>query len=63
MENFLLSEEKLETSKKTPKPLEDDVDMFQDLQSENEVINYYNIYFIFKILSCFISNYVIKLKL
>jgi len=39
MENFLLSEEKLETSKEKPKPLEDDVDMFQDLQSENEVIN------------------------
>jgi len=39
MENFLLSEEKLETSKEKPKSLEDDVDMFQDLQSENEVIN------------------------
>ncbi|XP_027850904.2 U3 small nucleolar ribonucleoprotein protein MPP10 [Aphis gossypii] len=36
MENFLLSEEKLETSKEKSKPLEDDVDMFQDLQSENE---------------------------
>lgn len=36
MENFLLSEEKLETSKEKPKPLEDDIDMFQDLQSENE---------------------------
>uniref|UniRef100_A0A2H8TU56 U3 small nucleolar ribonucleoprotein protein MPP10 n=1 Tax=Melanaphis sacchari TaxID=742174 RepID=A0A2H8TU56_9HEMI len=36
MEKFLLSEEKLETSKDKPKSLEDDVDMFQDLQSENE---------------------------
>ncbi|CAI6346729.1 unnamed protein product [Macrosiphum euphorbiae] len=36
MENFLLSEEKLETSKDKPKSLGSDVDMFQDLQSENE---------------------------
>uniref|UniRef100_A0A2S2NLT8 U3 small nucleolar ribonucleoprotein MPP10 n=1 Tax=Schizaphis graminum TaxID=13262 RepID=A0A2S2NLT8_SCHGA len=36
MENFLLSEEKLETTKDKSKPLEDDVDLFQDLQSENE---------------------------
>lgn len=37
MENFLLSEEKLETTKDKPKRLEDDIDMFQDLQSDNEV--------------------------
>lgn len=37
MENFLLSEEKSETTKDKSKPLEDDVDIFQDLQSENEV--------------------------
>ncbi|XP_060837338.1 U3 small nucleolar ribonucleoprotein protein MPP10 [Rhopalosiphum padi] len=36
MENFLLSEEKLETTKDKSKLLEDDVDFFQDLQSENE---------------------------
>jgi len=39
MENFLLSEEKLETTKDKSKLLEDDVDLFQDLQSENEVMN------------------------
>lgn len=38
MENFLLAEEKLESAKDKPKHLEDDVDMFQDLQSDNEVI-------------------------
>lgn len=43
MENFLLSEEKLDTIKDTPKHLEDDVDMFQDLQSENEVMNKNNV--------------------
>lgn len=37
MENFLLSEEKLESAKDKPKKLEDDIDMFQNLQSENEV--------------------------
>lgn len=37
MENFLLSEEKLETTKDKPKRLEDDIDLFQDLQSDNEV--------------------------
>lgn len=36
MENFLLSEEKLETTKDKPKSPGEDVDMFQDLQSENE---------------------------
>jgi hypothetical protein len=39
MENFLLSEEKLESTKDKPKKLEDDIDLFQDLQSENEVYN------------------------
>lgn len=39
MENFLLSEEKLETAKDKPKSLGGDVDMFQDLQSENEEEN------------------------
>lgn len=37
MENFLLSEEKLENTKDKPKRLEDNIDMFQDLPSENEV--------------------------
>ncbi|KAL4123427.1 hypothetical protein QTP88_015605 [Uroleucon formosanum] len=36
MENFLLSEEKLETTKDQSKSLSSDVDMFQDLKSENE---------------------------
>lgn len=39
MENFLLSEEKLESAKDKRKELEDDIDLFQDLQSENEVYN------------------------
>lgn len=39
MENFLLSEEKLESAKDKQKELEDDIDLFQDLQSENEVYN------------------------
>lgn len=45
MENFLLSEEKLETTKDKPKSLGDDVDMFQDLQSENEVMNKYCLFY------------------
>jgi len=49
MENFLLSEEKLEITKDKLKNLEDDVDMFQDLQSESEVMNKYYIYFSLKI--------------
>jgi len=48
MENFLLSEEKLETTKDKPKSLGSDVDLFQDLQSENEVMNKYYVYFTFK---------------
>lgn len=47
MENFLLSEEKLDTTKDKPKDLEDDIDMFQDLQSDNDVMNktYFNFNF------------------
>lgn len=41
MENFLLSEEKLEITKDQAKDLENDIDMFQDLQSDNEVIIIY----------------------
>lgn len=37
MENFLLSEEKLDTAKDNSKSLEDDIDMFQDMKSDNEV--------------------------
>jgi len=48
MENFLLSEEKLETTKDKPKSLGGEVDMFQDLQSENEVMNKYYVNFTFK---------------
>lgn len=60
MENFLLSEEKLETTKDQSKSLSSDVDMFQDLKSENEVINKYYIYFIFKIFAHLIKNYFVK---
>lgn len=48
MENFLLLEEKLENTKDKPKlGLEDNIDMFQDLPSENKVKNKddYNILF------------------
>lgn len=38
MENFLLSEEKLESAKE-PKRLDDDIDMFQDLQESDKVKN------------------------
>lgn len=48
MENFLLSEEKSEAAKEKSKRLEDDIDMFQDLQSDDEVYNYF-IDLIFKI--------------
>lgn len=41
MENFLLSEEKLENTKDQTKDLENDIDMFQNLQSDNEVIIIY----------------------
>lgn len=44
MENFLLSEEKLENTKNQPKDLENDIDMFQNLQSDNEVINAYQLF-------------------
>lgn len=44
MENFLLSEEKSQASKDTSKHLEDDIDMFQDLQSDDEVYNF-SLYF------------------
>lgn len=37
MENFLLAEEKLEATKDKPKSIENDIDMFQDLQSDEEV--------------------------
>lgn len=37
MEEFLLSEEKLETSKTKLQDNEDDIDMFQDQQTDNEV--------------------------
>lgn len=39
MENFLLSEEKSEAAKEKSKRLEDEIDMFQDLQSDDEVYN------------------------
>lgn len=38
MENFLQSEEKRDSAKDKPKDLEDDIDMFQDIKSDNEVI-------------------------
>lgn len=37
MEDFLISEEKLETSKNKLEDNEDDIDLFQDEQSNNEV--------------------------
>lgn len=37
MENFLLSEEKKETTKDEPLSSEDDIDMFQDQQFDKEV--------------------------
>jgi len=37
MENFLLSEEKLDSAQNIPKRLEDDIDLFQDIPSDNEV--------------------------
>lgn len=42
MENFLLSEEKKETTKDEPISPENDIDMFQDQPFDNEVkqINY-----------------------
>jgi len=48
MENFLLSEEKLDTTKDKPKDLEDSIDMFQDFQSDNDVMNKTYFYFYFK---------------
>lgn len=42
MENFLLSEEKLDSPHNVPKRLEDDIDMFQDIPSDNEVKIYNN---------------------
>jgi len=51
MENFLLSEEKLESTKDKPKSLGGEVDLFQDLQSENEVINKYYVYLTFKMIA------------
>jgi len=54
MENFLLSEEKLDTTKDKLKDLEDDIDMFQDLQSDNDVMNKTYFYFCFKIYTLYL---------
>lgn len=55
MENFLLSEEKLENAKDKPQRLEDNINMFQDLPSENKVKHKdnYNILFNYKM---YVSN-------